>query len=200
MDASAAEKPKENISEVPADKRDALAALKTKLGTQNPVMVEKLDPTNKSAVLTELRGLSRMVTEGRVTGVTKVEIDKMHDEIEGATLISTRPIEELAQSGLDAFNKLDPMVKQAAIGTATVGGTALGLFGIVKLFKRTGKAIVKGWDTTLDVAEAGAKKIGSLVMSMIKIAGTAGVGALTLFGLQRFFQGQAPTESTEKKS
>jgi hypothetical protein len=200
MDASAAEKPNENISEVPVDKREALAALKAKLGTQNPVLTEKLDPANKSAVLTELRGLSRMVTEGRVTGVTKVEIDEMHDEIEGAMLVSTRPVEELAQKGLDAFSKLDPAVKQAAIGTAAVGGTALGLFGMRKFFRGAKKAIVNTWDTTLDIGEAAVEKTGSFFKWLVKTAAVAGVGALTFMGIQRAMQSQAPAESTEKKT
>lgn len=194
------EKPKENIPEVPADKREALAALKAKLGTQNPVLAEKLDPANKSAVLTELRGLSRMVTEGRVTGVTKVEIDQMHDEIEGATLISTRPIEEIAQSGLDAFSKLDPTVKQVAIGTAIAGGGILSFLGIRKLLRGMGKVIVKGWDKTLDIGEAAVETTGSILKWLLKTAVVAGVGALTLVGVQRVMQGQAPAETTEKKS
>lgn len=195
------ETPKENPAAVPESKREALAALSTKIVAQDPTSAAKLnDVEKKGEVLTGLRELSKMVETGRVTGVTKTEVDRMHDDIEGAMLVSTRPVEELAQKGLDAFSKLDPVVKQAAIGTAAVGGTALGLFGIVKLLKGAGKAIVKGWDTTLDLAEAGAKKAGSIVMTIIKLAATAGVGALALFGFQRLVQGQAPAESTEQKT
>lgn len=195
------ETPKENPAAVPESKREALAALSTKIVAQDPTSAAKLnDVEKKGEVLTGLRELSKMVETGRVTGVTKTEVDKMHDDIEGAMLVSTRPVEELAQKGLDAFSKLDPVVKQAAIGTAAVGGTALGLFGMRKFLRGAKKAIVNTWDTTLDIGEAAVEKTGSFFKWLLKTAAVAGVGALTFMGIQRVMQGQAPAESTEKKT
>lgn len=194
------ETPQENPAAVPENKRAALAALSQKIAAQDSVSATKLNAVDKKTdVLTGLRELSTMIETGRVTGVTKAEVDAMHADIEGATLVSTRGVEDLAQSGLDAFSKLDPVVKQAAIGTAVVGGGILGLLGIRKFFRGTKKAIVKTWDTTVDVVEKGAKKVGSFFMWLAKTAAVAGVGALTLIGVQRLMQGQAPAETTEKK-
>lgn len=200
--ATTPETPQENPAAVPENKRAALAALSEKIAAQDSVSASKLNAVDKKTdVLTGLRELSTMIETGRVTGVTKAEVDAMHADIEGATLVSTRGVEDLAQSGLDAFNKLDPLTKQAAIGTAAVGGTILGLLGIRKLGRGVSKAIVTTWDKTLDVGEKVVKTTGGALKWLLKTVVYVGLGALATVGIQRAMApGQAPAESTNQKA
>lgn len=195
MDAPA-ENPKENTASVPEDKRAALAALSEKIKVQDPVSAAKLnDVDQKVNVLAGLRELSRMVESNRVTGVTKAEVDAMHDSIEAPLLVTTRPVEEFAQNAVDAVRGMNPEVKKAALGVGIVGGGILGVLGIRKFFGGAKKAAVKAWDTTLDVGEKAAKTTWSGLKWLFKTAAVAGIGALTFMGVQHVMKKEAPAEA-----
>ncbi len=196
MEASV-DKLKENPIAVPEDKRAALAALSSRIAREDPVSATKLNSVDsKPDVLEGLRGLRQMVESGRVTSVTQFEVDAIRDSIEAAPMgLSTRPAEQLAQRGLDAFSTLNPGVKQAAIGATVVGGGILGLMGANKFFGGAKKTIIQAWDKTLDLGEAGLKKAGSLFSWLLKTAAYAGAGALTVMGVQHVMKGKAPTET-----
>lgn len=200
MDASAAEKPKENPVVVPEDKRAALAALSERIKSQDPVSAARLNDVEKKAeVLIGLRELSQMVESGRVTSVTKAEVDAIHDSIEAPFLVSTRPVEDLAQNALDAMRGMNPEVKKAVLATGVVGGGILGVLGLGKLWRGAKKVAVETWDTTLDVGEKVVTKTASFLGWLLKTATVAGVGALTLVGVQRALApGQAPAETPKK--
>jgi hypothetical protein len=127
-----------------------------------------------------------MVESGRVTGVTKAEVDAMHDSIEASFLVSTRPVEELAQNALDAARGMNPEVKKAAIAAGVVGGVGLGFLNL----RGAGRLAVKAYDGALDIAEKGAKKISqgaSFLWKWMKRAAVAvGVGVSSTAAWEMF--------------
>lgn len=193
----------EKKNAVPDTHRGQLEALRQKLAASGLRSVDDIGKVEeKGTVLKGLRALSRDIEAGRATGVTKDEVDALHDAIEAPMLMSTRPLEEtiedVAGAGFDAIRGMNPEVKKVVLATAAVGGAGAGLFGLSKLWKSTKRVAADAWDTTLDLGEKGVKATGQFLKWLVKTAAVAGVGALTFMGVQNFMAKQGPVENPTK--
>lgn len=177
------EAPRERISDGANVK---LSMLAERIQREDPASAERLLSSggDKTNVLQRLRELKTLAERSQLRSATSAEITALLDEVEDATLVSTRPVEDAVAKGMTAFQELPSGVKQATF----VGGGMLGALGLYKLWNGAMNRVNAGASRVKNGASAAVTSVSNFGKWLFKTAATAGVTILTFMGVQKFLE------------